>query len=891
MSFGYGVGDFLAILKLTNNVRKRFINAPAQFKAVSDDTKTLSNVLRDIEDFHFEAGLDDRQQKHLNNISHDCHCVLQELEDVLDRYQELGPDKGLAGTSRRVWKRIKWDQSEINSVQQRIHGNIKVFNLFLAGLTSHVVFAIQEGVDQINNTLDNQVRQEIINWLAPISYAAQQSDILNRRQAGTGQWLLNTKVFKQWLDNEKQTLFCPGIPGAGKTVLTSVVIDHLEKKFSHNPSIGIAYLYCNFRRHHEQRLEDLAASLLKQLAQRQPLFPDTVRSLYNHHRNTGTRPSLDELLRILYSVTASYSRVFIMVDALDEYNMTSGSLTKFLTELFNMQSKHNINLFATSRHNPVIQSAFENSLIQEIRARNEDVQSYLLSHLHQLPSFVSRNSQLQNEIIEAISESVDGMFLLAHLHLSSLIGKRSPKAIKNTLNKLPCGTDAYDVAYEDAMQRIECQVTDQKEMANQVLSWITCAQRPLTIFELQHALAVEIEESEFDQDNLPDAEDILNACAGLVTIDEESCVIRLVHYTTQEYFERTWIRWFSSAHYGITRVCIAYLSYDVFESGLCATDHDFENRLQEYPLYDYCSQYWGYHTRMQAVEQEWILNLLVDEGKVSSCAQALVTLIGYPQVIRRIHQAPRSVTGVHLAAHFGLETTLRYLIANESICNSPDSTGQMPLSWAAKNGQVKVVRLLLDRFHDPDSKDNDGLTALALTSENGHDEVVKMLLEEGADPNSEDNAGRTPLALAAANGHVSTVNVLLEFNADPETKDTESGWTALSWAAGNGHDEVVMLLLSKGVDLESQDNHGRTPLSWAVDNGHEEVVQSLLDHGAHPDQEDGDGQRPLLYATYNGNEDMVQLLLKHGANLQSTNPGHGLTPLGRRTLGDSSYTA
>jgi hypothetical protein len=93
-------------------------------------------------------------------------------------------------------------------------------------------------------------------------------------------------------------------------------------------------------------------------------------------------------------------------------------------------------------------------------------------------------------------------FLLAQLHLDSLIGKRAPKAIRTTLQKLPTGSDAYDHAYKDAMERIGGQVKDQEELAKQVLSWITCAKRPLTTSELQHALAVEVGESALDEENL-----------------------------------------------------------------------------------------------------------------------------------------------------------------------------------------------------------------------------------------------------------------------------------------------------------------------------------------------------------------------------------------------------
>jgi hypothetical protein len=116
-----------------------------------------------------------------------------------------------------------------------------------------------------------------------------------------------------------------------------------------------------------------------------------------------------------------------------------------------------------------------------------------------------------------------------------LIGKRSPKAIRTALEKLPKGSEAYDQAYREAMERIEGQTADYEILAKQVLSWITCAMRPLTTLELQHALAVEVGESELDQENLPEIEDMVSVCAGLVTVDEESHIIRLVHYTTQEF--------------------------------------------------------------------------------------------------------------------------------------------------------------------------------------------------------------------------------------------------------------------------------------------------------------------------------------------------------------------
>jgi hypothetical protein len=77
------------------------------------------------------------------------------------------------------------------------------------------------------------------------------------------------------------------------------------------------------------------------------------------------------------------------------------------------------------------------------------------------------------------------------------------------------------------MERIKRQPGDLPgpKLARMVLSWITFAMRPLTTSELQHALAVEIGASELDEENLPDPEDMVSVCAGLVTIDEERVIL------------------------------------------------------------------------------------------------------------------------------------------------------------------------------------------------------------------------------------------------------------------------------------------------------------------------------------------------------------------------------
>ncbi|KAF2179509.1 hypothetical protein K469DRAFT_300743 [Zopfia rhizophila CBS 207.26] len=669
-----------------------------------------------------------------------------------------------------------------------------------------VLSGVQDGLNKLLNSQRNRDHNVILEWLTPVDYGPQQSDYIRRRQAGTGQWLLDSKEFNEWLDQSKQTLFCPGMPGAGKTIVTSIVVQYLCDKFRSDPTVGIAYLYCNFRQQHDQNDTDLLLSLLKQLVQEQPSIPESVKNLYTYHKGKRTRPSLSEVLKALHSVAAYYSRAFIIVDALDECRVSDGSRGRFLSEIFNLQVKTRANIFATSRYIPEIGKEFEGSILVEIRASGNDVRKYLEGHILQLPSFVLCSPDLQEKIKTEIIKAVDGMFLLAQLHLDSLMDKTSKKEITCALGKLPKGSEALDYAYKEALQRIEFQKRGHRDLAKRILLWITCARRPLNTLELRHALAVEVGELALDSDNLRDTEVMLSVCAGLVTIDEKSDIIRLVHYTTQEYFERTWTSWFPDAQDDITITCVTYLSFDTFESGFCLTDEEFEARLRSNALYDYAARNWGYHAHATKEEMvQSVLRLLESKAKVSAASQAMMASRDFSGYSQRV---PKRLTGVHLAAYFGLRDTLMTIL---------------------KNG----------RGIDINSKDggdeyDGGRTALSYAAERGHEAVVKLLLaKDGVDINSKAGyRGRTALSYAAKEGHGAVVKLLLaKDGVDINSKDgVDYGIgrrTALSYAAEEGHEAVVKLLLAKdGVDINGSGS--RTALSYAAERGHEAVVKLLL---------------------------------------------------------------
>jgi ankyrin repeat protein len=283
-------------------------------------------------------------------------------------------------------------------------------------------------------------------------------------------------------------------------------------------------------------------------------------------------------------------------------------------------------------------------------------------------------------------------------------------------------------------------------------------------------------------------------------------------------------------------------------------------------------------------------------------------------------RVPRQMTGVHLAAYFGLSDTMMALLKKRHDQDLKDTYGKTPLSWSAENGHDAVARILLERaatvdmwivtreFRQYGTRISVGSgesksysrkeTALHIATRNGHKTVVDILLEWRANSNklstsTDERVGkspgfglrgiettreeekRTPLHLAAEYGHEPVVNLLLERGANINELSTESESfkrldlfhgsaesfkekkrTALHLAAKNGHEAVVTLLLRRGADINQQSMITISECQYSDEFG--------------PGSDryiKGYSQTALHMATLNGDEVVVLVLLKKGHGL------------------------
>jgi fungal STAND N-terminal Goodbye domain/NACHT domain len=315
----------------------------------------------------------------------------------------LGKDEKIKASFDRILKLLGDEQSLVIALTFVTNQRMDLRIAEIENITKDTLVVLQR------DDKDKR-RDKICEWLSSTNFPLQHSDFIAEREAGTGQWFLDSPAFRTWAhgDETTKTLFCQGIPGAGKTVLAAIAIDHLARN-EIKDSTGLAYIYCNYKSYGNLRAADLLAAILKQLVRGCKSLPETISTLYQDHEERGTKALLDEISGACSQVCKTFSKVYIVVDALDECSNHDGTRCKLLKKLRDLQQHFNVRLLVTSRPDPQIQAEFETSLQCQIEASDADVKHYVTSRIDQLPLFIRKDVELQTLVEDGLAHAVGGM--------------------------------------------------------------------------------------------------------------------------------------------------------------------------------------------------------------------------------------------------------------------------------------------------------------------------------------------------------------------------------------------------------------------------------------------------------------------------------------------------
>ncbi|KAI8711491.1 hypothetical protein NCS52_01412800 [Fusarium sp. LHS14.1] len=459
-----------------------------------------------------------------------------------------------------------------------------------------------------------QARRTISSQLSPGNYEDDQRSAFSQFfSSPSGDWVLHEPRFKTWLQSSNgQVLYLHGMPGAGKTTLTSRVVNYLQsrKDMLKGP---ILYFYFKSRQEDKRSMGGMLRALLKQLIHQEDSAADYVRERWSSASESDLM-SIPVLKELVQDCLATQQGGTIVLDGLDECQDERSTCQEprmiidwVHQNLISEARLHDypIRILVSSQHVDFL----EKELTEHPSIRlDQDA-----GHLHNLRAYAkSKASEIQgrffltdskrDSITEKVFASSNGFFLYARVVLHNLMEQGSESEVDEELD-----THNFPENLEAAYERVVIRVLDhgsrsKNAAASKILGWMTCAARPLHWREIQSLFCIDPEREEC----IPGRRRVDSCkalCSSLVEEDlpnqEEGevrePVVRLVHKTAGCYLVHTGRIDLLDAHASMVLFCSQYLASQPFQDGPRAETIQEFTKTGYYGFLDYAATSWTHH--------------------------------------------------------------------------------------------------------------------------------------------------------------------------------------------------------------------------------------------------------------------------------------------------------
>ncbi|RDH21211.1 ankyrin [Aspergillus niger ATCC 13496] len=700
-----------------------------------------------------------------------------------------------------------------------------------------------------------KARQRVLDACSTYYY---EQDWKRIRKLGTTSILETSAVYANWKAQQSPQ----GLQSRTLSVILANMVDDLNLEVERKAVV--AYFFCQHDSTQSLAPKTVIGSLARQLLQSENDL-DVARDFLGDKRSL----EVDEILSLLkHLLPTQFEAVFILdglmhCDAEARQNLIKLSLcVSELRQLSNQQ-------------------------FLPIEDNKSDIDDFINAELERClesGKLVVNDPALVLEIRDSLSQGAQGMFLWAALQMEALCLERTDADMREAIASLPRDLSAL---YTMILKRSRLSdVTYQSK----ILDLVAIACRPLTTEEMREALSVVPWETTWDPARrLNDIHATLGCCGSLLTVDEESSSIRVVHHSVKTFiFDHTGLR---DSHQTLAEIILTYLNYDVFSRQFSVTAAVVNSTLLRlkkskdtdvgYSLLQYLQA-----SRAMAWWQEHIWCLDLDLPNIHKLLINLLEAHDYDK------PDFNGWTPLSHASQRGCLALVNWLLARGAR-HTVDVSGYSPLSWAINGRHLAVIDTLLkSEAVDPSVVDRSGETPLMSVIIMRDLEVLNCFCDRGAriDWNQTGSNGYTPLMtatlinfveailspdgdtalhLAARKGYAEAFNFILvqamvkQTFSKPLLVTNRNGETPLWLAAAHGHLEIVRSIFQyQDFDLDVPDTGGETPFWVAASNGHTEIVRYLANSGrVNVNHLNKAGLSALWAAVFNGHEDVVQAMI------------------------------